>query len=291
MSIATGISPRRFLVGVGLALLLSTPATAGIIVDWHNDYVSGDQNLQGWNADSETVNLNNIDPLDSRTGRAFSTTVSMNPTSDYSGTSGTFYGGASAEQMDAISAGWDTFVVKNNGSNDHLRFKIQQGTELHTMHLVLYWDKVGFLDGYPSASVSLDPTSSFLIHIDNTNSSMGDGVARWLVRQGDVFYLSEQSFVPNNGDHTLTGFTALSNGNWAAYAPSGLAIDFNGTTFTDTKFTNISAVGVYIEHDMPRDNHELSIHQFQVNAVPEPATVVLLIIGAIALIWQRKYQR
>jgi hypothetical protein len=103
------------------------------IVNWGGDYVSTTQDLQGKNADTSGLT----------TGRNFSTTTPMNPTSGYSGVSGTFYGGAATAFPSVVGStpGWDLFEVQNQGPNDMLNFQIKQGTQQHDMHYVQYWDK------------------------------------------------------------------------------------------------------------------------------------------------------
>lgn len=204
----------------------------------------------------------------------------MNPISGYSGVSGTFYGGAATAFPSVVGStpGWNLFEVQNQGSNDMLNFQITQGTQQHDMHYVQYWDKSDFLA--TTAAVTFTNASQFSITITNANSSMNDAVGYWLVREGSSFFLSQATFTPANGTYTYNPYvSAVSDGSWAPYSPSGLNIDFNqGTaTFSTQKFADITGVGFYLEHDVHLDNFAWAIPGFSVTAaVPEPQSIIML---------------
>lgn len=272
-----------FVVAAFLAL---APATHGqSIVNWGGNYVSTTQDLQGKNSDLNAT----------QAGRGFSTTVPMNPAigGNYSGTSAQFYGGAVMSQTAHAPVGWNVFAVENQGALDQIHLRVQDNDPLN-MHYTMYWDKADFLAPFNSQTIALDTNSRLDLTIHNNNSHMDDAVGRWLVRDGSTFYLSEQTLsFPAAGSQTqsLTFASDAFDGNWAVYTPSGLDIDFNGVTFTAQNFTNITAVGFYVEHDLfTHNNLDWSISGFSFSQVPEPGAFGLTAIALSACLGLRRFR-
>ncbi|HOX39155.1 MAG TPA: PEP-CTERM sorting domain-containing protein [Candidatus Brocadiia bacterium] len=264
------------------------------IVNWGGDYVTASQNLQTLNPDS----INGLDldgdlaNDDARTGRNYNRTSTYSPGSNYSGTSGVFSGGASVGQLDvATSAGLSTARIWQAGvPGDSIEFQRGATTVASQIHAVVLWDQDNFLGVGPSSHLSIDATSSFSISITSVLGS--DWQGRWLVEEGGQLYLSETTFNPGaNGTYDLT-FGDTNDGNWAAYNPSGLALNFDqsGATYSARNFSDITAVGFYVERDSFATNASRTrVTNFSATLqTPEPGSLALLGLGAAILALRRR---
>jgi hypothetical protein len=276
------------LLAVAVGLLGTAPPTfaqQNFLVNWGGDYVSNTQDLQGKNSASNST----------QAGRDFSASTPMNPTSGYSGTSAAFYGGAVMSQTAHAPVGWSIFAVENQGPTDQIHLRVQDNDPLN-MHYVMYWDKADFLAPWNAQPVQFTTLSRFDLTIHNNNSHMEDAVGRWLVRDGSTFYLSEATFQFPQGNGTVTPSLTFASdtddGNWAVYSPSGLNIDFNGTSFTAQNFADVTAVGFYVEHDdRTHNNLDWHVSGFSMATVPEPTSAALLALGGGLLAGRSWYAR
>lgn len=290
---------NEVLILLALIFAASLPARADVVVNWGGEYVTSTQNLQGITPPTASALETMIDldgdmnNDDARTGRNFATTyptAAMQPASGYSGTSGQFFGGASLGQPDTSTPGiWDNFEVQNQGLNDQLHFRMQNTTSVNG-HIAVYWDYRDFLGASAGVPVQFTTSSSFTMTVHNNNSHLEDAIGRWLVREGSQFYLSQQFFsLPistGSANPSLTFASDGSDGSWVQYNPTGLAIDSNDMGFTPQNFSNVTAVGFYVEHDpFVHNSLEFAVSQFTVNAqpVPEPSTLLLCMLGLAGL--------
>jgi len=284
--------------------------------------VSSTQDLQGINSFSDNVGIDadgdgNAD--DAIGGRLFSDSTPMNPTSGYSGTSGTFYGGAiTAHQDSTDTADFDEFAIQNQGANDGLHVHLSHAGHFHDMHMLMYWDQADFLNGGDSVPVTFDENSSATIEIgQGPVENLTDAEVRLLVRDAfGNFWLSQAAFTSPNSNDLFTwnsanqGFTSTSDGFWALYDPtsafpktpgpgtsaagSDLRFDQGSATFTEQNFSSITAIGYYFENDTFHNNLDFHIASFSAIAaapVPEPSTITLLGVTALGLLGYRKRKR
>ncbi|MGD2173950.1 MAG: SUMF1/EgtB/PvdO family nonheme iron enzyme, partial [Candidatus Brocadiaceae bacterium] len=116
------------------------------------------------------------------------------------------------------------------------------------------WKKDDFLNGGADHRVSFDEGSEMALYLQRY--WMGWEGCRWLVKDGDRFYLSEGSFRGagqrrGSGDgkqHVIAPAAAR----WAEYTPRpphDIAFDPGGATFRRHRFTDVRAVGWYLYKD------------------------------------------
>jgi len=123
------------------------------------------------------------------------------------------------------------------------------------MYGVWLWDKADFLNGGADYPVSFD-ANSVLAHLV-MRYYMGIEGFRWVVRNNDQFYISEEIYqyadeAPGSTGgkvHQLVPADSL----WAEYNPveGGHQINFdtNSASYSSPNFTNITAVGCYMFKD------------------------------------------
>jgi hypothetical protein len=79
------------------------------------------------------------------------------------------------------------------------------------------------------------------------------GATRWLVRDGETFFVSENPAPLGINQSTSLVFSSSSDhGRWAVYDPTANAnLDFDqaGATFATRQFTDVTAIGIFFERD------------------------------------------
>jgi formylglycine-generating enzyme required for sulfatase activity len=133
-----------------------------------------------------------------------------------------------------------------------------------------FWQKQDFINGADRYPVSFDDQSFIAVHVSRYWGGVNAG--RWLVRDGDRFFLSEATFAGENRifhldmDPTNPKLDGASNPithhthrlsphttRWAEYRPHPpYQIEFNDekATYTPRAFTNVTAVGFFINRRM-----------------------------------------
>jgi len=292
-------------------------------VDWGGDYVTESQVLVNTEVTSE--HYRTYDPTPSQGYNTLRGTVlsygggiqELTPATGYQapvGKSSSFWGGwtASAGTGPGIPGGisgnvdftsnrtvWNNPVAGTGG--DFINLSISSSAP--AIRGIIAFAKTGFLSGFDAQSVAFDSSSS----ISLTGMTSGfRPVVRWVIQDGDTWYISENSFTG-----TGTGFwgaptnATLNDPNsalWAAYVP--ILTDSAGpyfynpapeTGYATHAFTNIQTVGVFFDsYGQPVIDGAYSgfgLQNFTVNgviaAVPEPSTSLLAAAGALGLGWMR----
>jgi hypothetical protein len=307
-----------------LLILLVSPASlnAGLlIVDWGGNYVSATQDLQGKNTffDNDNIDADGDGTADdSIGGRLFSESTAFSPTTGYSGTSGTFYGGAITGNQDnpttlSGTTPFDELGIQNQGPNDELEVTASSHGHFHDVHMAVYWDKADFLNGGDSFPVFFDETSSVTVDLNEGSAeNLVDAEVRLVVRDDlGNFWLSETAYVSPSQNSSFTwdsanqGFSTTDDGNWASYDPnatfpgatsagSDLRFDQDSATFSSQDFSSITGIGFFFEQDTFHNNIGFHVSGFEANAsvaVPEPSTVTLLGVTALGLLGYRRRKR
>ncbi|BCX47360.1 hypothetical protein HAHE_12680 [Haloferula helveola] len=290
-------------------LTVGSHAATVAAVQWGGDYVSADTVL----ADDVPANRTGSDgygdpdgPIvtngtDSIAGRGYSSTRPFSPGTGYTGTSGTFYGGGSVERVNSTANdGFSELSVLNQGPNDSIHFHVDTGGDVHTFHLMFLWDKADFLSGLDAATGIGLTEGEFGLVTSQASGHHTDELLRWVVRDGNQLYVSEDTTLIGNNSVYSVSYSSLLN--WAPYDPnevdpsgSGTAADLwsldfdEGSTFLPHTFTDVTGVGFYIEHEAATGPIHVHIEGFSASMVPEPSTP--LIVGLAALLWIWRFRR
>ncbi len=139
---------------------------------------------------------------------------------------------------------------------------------------VFLWQKKDFLNDGEAHRVSFDNESQLHVHISRYWGGLHRG--RWLVRDGEQFYLSEATlgnvdqlivarsdFAEFGGKHPLLRKTLSihpTQTRWAPYNPTGrqgerhslMRFDASSATFAEHTFDDVTAVGFYARRDLAK---------------------------------------
>ncbi len=160
----------------------------------------------------------------------------------------------------------DPFGYSEDGMNDYEEGPAYQPRRNWTLFNEVYdiyspfrmyglwlWDKEDFLNGGADYPVSFD-SNSVLAHLV-MRYHMGIEGFRWVVRNNDQFYISEEIYqyaddVPGETGGKVHQLIPTAT-QWAEYNPSGYQVDFdtNSASYISPDFTNITAVGYYLFKD------------------------------------------
>lgn len=281
------------------------------VVSWGGNYVGTSQPLNGnafigngVDADGDAANDDEI------SGRAFDTDINnpFSPISGYSGTSGRFFGGAILTRRD-YSGGdtaFDEFEVKNQGPNDSVHMHASHANHQHNLRAAFLWQQADFLTGNTPMTFNSSSFATFSIGSSATENLVGAQV-RLLVRDSmNNYWLSQTAMTSPGANDSFTwnsgnqGFSNSSDGFWASFDPfaslgglgagTDLRFDQGAATFSDMKFSGITGVGIFFEQDTFHNNLDFHWEGFEVNAVPEPSSVSLILgVGAaIATCFRRR---
>jgi len=183
-----------------------------------------------------------------------------------------FYGGlvlyssnpAKPSQPRAISEG---HLNSNHEFRDDLNFmgglEDHATNELVEAYGVWFWQKKEFLNSGDKRPVSFNADSLIAVHV--SRYWCGFHAGRWMVRDGDQFYLSKKTWADSYRAFGLEVKTPADNPvvhathilkpeatEWAEYDPKApYEIDFDHTAalFKPHRFTNVTAVGFFVNRD------------------------------------------
>lgn len=276
------------------ALVAICPHAQGatILVDWGGDYVSANQALVPTGATSNTLNST----THVRTGfYAYDASSPNTPVSGYTapvGKSGAIYGGsyviATGTADPAAASGTWTRQIANSASSDVIQFS--RGATASVSYQAAAF--VGFLktdflnSGSSLPSITLDATSS----LSATTVSANSATYRFGILNGGNWYISSDTRT-SIGTLSLSG-AALTSSTWGLWNPNGPStimqdpdtVSLFDKTIAD--FTSIQGFGVI--SGFAGSSARLDISGFSVSAVPEPATIALLTLGAAVIMFKRR---
>ena len=191
-----------------------------------------------------------------------------------------------------INDGYSELGIINQGPNDSIHWHVDTGGDDHTFHLLLYWDKADFF-GSLSSTPNLDLTEgAFTISTAQSSGNHSDELLRWVVRDGDQFYVSEGTITLTNNSEIITPYSSLVN--WSEYNPIDpagtatlsdlLSIDFNEAgTYAPHVFTDVTGLGFYVEHEAATSPVHVHVEGFNATLVPEPSGSILILLGFAGL--------
>lgn len=172
------------------------------------------------------------------------------------------------------------------------------GTSTMRMASAWYWQKASFLNGLSSSSnISFaDQVGSMTVTVANSGApTTGFSRESRLLAQSDGQWYLSQTFTTTNGSLTINAYTA----NWYSFDPTANALFWNvsspGSTVAGSTLTNITALGVYIQHELFDGRTGGAALQgfdsLQVTAIPEPSALGLLVGASAALLALRRRRR
>ena len=266
--------------GVLCALLGSWASAAEPAVGWGGDYVTANR---AFNRSNVGANLDyQADGVqDRRQSYAFSATMPMNPSSNYTVTptnSGRFYGGVDYWRLvstSSFSASSGHGVLNATASTGGDTLGIHQTNQTNRRQFAVFlWDKADFLTASlaQAESVGFDETCSLSLTVRLNQSN--HHTYRFLVLNGSQFYVSSFSSAATG---TLGG-SDLMNATWAAYNPGadlrpvpGSDVGASSLSYTTptSSFDDIRGIGVYIESVTAASSGDRSFRfeQFTASAV------------------------
>lgn len=157
-----------------------------------------------------------------------------------------------------------------------------QGTSLKGMYA---WRQSEFINGGDAAQVGFSSGDTLSANFSILNGASRD--IRFTVKQGDTWYVSNQSKTDNT-----TGTYSLDPSTYTGWAVMDTS-DYSWGEFSGTTFTDVQAVGLYMNYSKTDNNVQIRMDDFQVNGtvVPEPATIGMLGLGSLLTLLVRRVQR
>ncbi|MCC5840648.1 MAG: PKD domain-containing protein [Opitutales bacterium] len=183
-----------------------------------------------------TAPTNRVDTVDGQTRRVveypYSEDIPLSPNApNYSGP--VFYGGYRASSFNRDSVSFNT----NQFSGSTTNIRVESGGDGETRRQGVFFFARDAFEGIEAEDVLRFDSESFLI-LGGTEIPNG----RWLVRDGDTFYIS-QAAIPGSGG-TFTFTSSEDNGVWAVFDPADpLEFNVSTMTFEPHVFENVTAVG------------------------------------------------
>lgn len=215
---------------------------------------------------------------DARSEWAFSATQPLSPShAGYTGLP--FYGGLQLTLVDKSVGNWwkdSRTGVSGDAVTDAINASALAA--FADMNIVLFFDKADF--------PGLDPTDR-LSFTRGTRCSVSYarnwGPSRYLLRDGNTFYVSEQSAAAGNS----LGFSGdFDDGRWAAFDPAtDMEFDQENAVFAHRDFQDITAFGILLDYDGTTNTNgfwgiirSLSM-EFAVNAIGDSAPTAAMAIS------------
>lgn len=197
------------------------------------------------------------------------------------------YGGIESIHIGAssVSGTFPTGQITNDGAQDYLNIRDQRaGSELQHRAAFLFI-KDEFLNGAHAQRVFFDGDSEMsatFLRWENT------GVARWMVQDGDSFFVSEATFSGSTTSTINPNDTA-----WALYVPDtsvvgGMNFDQDAALFEYRSFTDIRALGFLMEQDgLVGGNGRIWYHfaGFSATAQTAPVAATVTVVAPTPRVW------
>jgi formylglycine-generating enzyme required for sulfatase activity len=181
--------------------------------------------------------------------------------------SAVFYGGLVTLTIDNPERGLsEGHLNANHEFRDDCNFMALQGGafkpgEEIEAYAFWFWKKADFLNGGATRPVSFDGGSRIAVHISRYWGGVHAG--RWVVREGDAFFVSEKTFAGRYKQFTFedkenpitrrTHTLAPGSSKWARWdpkAPCGLAFDHRKADFQPHPFRDVQAVGFLVTREL-----------------------------------------
>lgn len=306
-----------------LVATMAERAVAGVVVNWGGDYFTNWNSLDpgppSGNGNGGDIYNDPVDP----TGSSFGGFISgrtlqgnfYNPAIPAAQLAtkppyAEFYGGHAAVSSTNQDEGARRLGIEGGGGTtaDELHVDVQPNS-LEKFAMMVFWTVTpGFTIG---------DSSVFSLASKQDSQGQGGHTLRWILREGSSFFISSDNLYsggPLDGGLPFANNTSYSSVmgslQWRAYHPepnggSDAAnlekLFYTSGSFLPKTFSNVSAVGFYVEYDRPNDinpnsargvNYKITNFNANLqNAVPEPGTFLLGLAGFGGVALKRWRQR
>ena len=252
-----------------MVVLSAGRVPAELIVDWGGNYVDG----------SRSMTLPTFTDNGGQRTFGYSDTVEVTPAS-YTAPAGktdAIFAALQNTSTDGTARNFGAVRITNNGDND--LFYVQGNSGVGgSVEGLFFFTQGGFLNGYDSGVLSLDNLSGRLsIYQFSETASF-----RFAVESDSGWYLSET-------EQTATGLFELGSlgaENWGVWDPDTAPLSAVPGTFSTGGSTldGVTAVGFYFSGVRGSSAPSLSVDSFQISVIPEPGSLVLMLLGCVAIL-------
>ncbi len=291
---------RNVLSAMAIMLLVGVSAAFGSVaaVNFGADYASANINASGALVVSRAVadfDGSSDDRVGSIAfGTEFSPPNSVNWNTPAGKSGGVIKYGTSVANIN--SATDPSLGVNRISTADIIQAGNGAGTTAMRLASAWYWEKASFLNGASAASgLAFTNAASSLSAYFNNGGTPTTGFSRrgnFLVENGSTWYISADEFGSTGGSFAINAATAQ----WYVFDPAAGTLFWDraamGTAVSGSTFTNIQAMGLYVQHELINGttiNAALQgFSSFQATVIPEPATIGMLGLGAAAMLLVRR---
>jgi len=201
----------------------------------------------------------------------FSIDVPMHPSPyvwDTEADNAMFYGGFTGFFLNQQKHGFTEMSTNvDHAWRDDINMMAHNGKDGYRAYGLWLWKKEDFRNGGAEYRVTFDDGSHLALHISRYWTGLDEG--RWVVKDGERFYISEATFAGCNKGKGKTHVVVPTRTNWAAYAPQEKSVVFDKAKakFAPHLFQNIQAVGYYICKDtFSKSGTGVKLDAFEVTA-------------------------
>lgn len=235
------------------------------IVNWGGEVITATSDFRGVSATrTDGLDLDGDGSAnDSRHSYPFRLDVPLSPSAGY--LQQPFFGGITQEIFNGYIALSERRVM-DNFFNDRISVRGggSSGRPARMGH-IFFWQKGDFHGAGDRYPVAFGAGASLLLSGISSFENLGQG--RWLVREGNQFYLSEVAMAPVSGTARLD-FAAGGDGLWAPVDPAaGFAYNPTALAYEQMTFREVTAVGFWTWREVPTEARQwLAFSNFQVEA-------------------------
>lgn len=280
----TLMSRAKLILPVCAVLAFSAAASAEIIVDWAEPATKYDWSRSGEDV-RETGDFDGDGSADDYRQRyPWDTEAALSPTDqDYldNTVSAVWYGGHevvvhdwTGEQGNYYNNRWVTVYSGHRYSYT----RMNSAEEISRVTGAYVWQQEDFLNG--GGGYYFDDSADSYLELTGW---MDYDEARFIARIDGTYYVSQHERFAD-GER----LSAAGDAHWAEYHPdSDLYFDPDAVSWDALPAGELQAVGIYQSRDSG-SLHMTAFDNFQVSAVPEPATLALLAVGGLGVLIRKR---
>ncbi len=291
----------RNCVTMGALLLALAPlasVSAGVVVNWdgiNNDYAGGA---------NRTLSLGVTEVASNVWQRTYGHPTPITSVSGYTGAP--IYGAGWFTSSDGSLTEFSNQRLRRNYSSGNVASTVQLEIGIKTEEkdgivptstggMLVFFKKEDFIGSGEGSAFGIGETSSLSVTI----TLMNQATLRFAVLNDGIWYVSGNSLTNETGEAWTLSHTALYTSQWAQWDPTGgeggrLAGDPVTFDITASSFQDIEAVGLFSNFGDNASNKYFYMSafsaDFQPQAIPEPGSVSLLLLG-VPLYWMVRLRR